>query len=312
MRSAIAFVAVGFLVLTLGCQATSLAKKETHLRDRVNDLYVDQAMDALVRAKTYQPFVIMDYSDFQFTGTDSIGGGAGFGYEHASIISRTFNLSAAAERKELIGFSSNPVVDRNDMYKSYMEFAHTPGLLNVTSQRPANPYLCKEHCGTYYWIPCEAAPVFMTLVMKGSLMLETVPQVPIGAYEREILHVEEFVPEIDPGEGIVSALITFDDLIPASPGTMIGQTSGGKTFRIRIDKPSVRSPNDGELIGTFEAQWNIEIQGTDVGQLKGQVVRVYSDLYPLEEPEKREPLDEVIGELKGIRTLQFLQGGRLQ
>jgi len=199
------------------------------------------------------------------------------------------------------------------MYKSYMEFAHTPGLLNVTSQRPANPYLCKEHCGTYYWIPCEAAPVFMTLVMKGSLMLETVPQVPIGAYEREILFAEETDLE-DRGESkqIVTAAITFNELIPASPGTMIGKTSRGKTFRIRIDKPSVKSPNDGELIGTFEAKWNIETQGIDVDQLRGQVVRVYSDLYPLEEPEKSEPLDEVIGELKGIRTLQFLQGGRLQ
>ncbi|WP_417379481.1 hypothetical protein [Gimesia sp.] len=303
---------VGFMLLLVGCQATSLIRKEANLRDQVNDLYIDQAMDNLVRARTHRPFVLMDYRDFQFQGTDAYGGGGGFGYQSASIIQRVFNIDVAGERKEYLAFKSNPITDRNDVYKNYIAFASTQGLLNVSDEKPDHSYLCRYYCGQYYWIPEESAPVFMSLVMDGNMLLgeETAP---VAAYERIILGVETLgvLPlegDSDQEDHQVVAMITLDAEVPASDGTMVVKLRDGRTVRFRYTKMAINSPKDGELVKQFQATWNRKQSGFDIHDLKGLPVRIYSDLFPPEASSVDSFQQEVIDGLQDIRALQFMDG----
>lgn len=300
-------------VCSVGCQSTSLTQKESRLRDRVNDLYVDQAMDNLVRARCNLPFVIMDYRDFQFNGTDTVGGAGGFAYESASAVGRLFSLDVAGERKEFLSFKSDPVTDRNDVYEAYLAFASTPGLLNVTSDEPQNAFQCREYCGSYYWIPCEAAPIFMSLVMDGSMLLGE-ESAPPAAYERTILGVER-LPVLDLGDDTeaeqhqITAVIRLDAEVPASPGTIVAKLRDGRTVRFRYTKRATSAPSDGELIKEFQATWNRKTEGFSIHDLQGVRVRVYSDFYPPEATSIDSTGRQIIDGLRDIRSLQLMDGG---
>src|SRR3954471_23386263 len=57
-----------------GCTARQVERDGNNFRVAACDMYTEQAIDNLIRAKTYQPFVQLGYSDLLTQTTDDLGG----------------------------------------------------------------------------------------------------------------------------------------------------------------------------------------------------------------------------------------------
>src|SRR6266478_4380262 len=53
------------LAICGGCLSRQIARDGTHLREAMLDIYTDQVMDNLIRARSNMPFVQMKYSNIQ-------------------------------------------------------------------------------------------------------------------------------------------------------------------------------------------------------------------------------------------------------
>src|SRR6478609_1021654 len=60
-----------------GCTARQLARDTDQFRVAVCDLYTEQVMDNLIRARTYQAFVHLGYRDILAQTTDDVAGNIG-------------------------------------------------------------------------------------------------------------------------------------------------------------------------------------------------------------------------------------------
>lgn len=115
-------------VLCCGCLARQVARDGKDFRQAVLDIYTDQVVDNLVRAKEGLPFVPLAYRDMLVQDSDSIGGSAEDTYldkrnpEANALgvltaikreISNTFKVGATAKRDRLMSFKADPITDKN-------------------------------------------------------------------------------------------------------------------------------------------------------------------------------------------------------
>src|SRR4051812_43482077 len=93
------------LLISSGCLARQVARDGINVRQAVLDIYTDQIMDNLIRAKTCQPFVQLAYSAILVQDVDNVSGSAGETYGDNSVratnaarvvtgVTRTFSNSA--------------------------------------------------------------------------------------------------------------------------------------------------------------------------------------------------------------------------
>ncbi len=300
-RLSLCVICVGFLVIcTSGCQVPSLTRKMSSVRGSIQDLYFDQGLDNLIRARNQLPFIHLAYRDFQVTGTDVLGGGAKFNYTDAAAITKMFGVDAAGKRTEFVSYKAAPITDQNDIYEQFMAFAHTPGLLEVSPEPPPFPvYAIREYCGEYYWIPQEAASAFMHLVMGTSMMrgAETVP----AAQERRIVTASLITGD----EEETIAKIVLDQPVPGGDGTIVATLDDGRKVRFRVKLPAANRPDDGAPTTEFQAQWDPSEEKFTVHNLVNAQVRFYSDLHPPEAPAADQTQLQILDTLETIQALQF-------
>ncbi len=297
---------------TIGCQVPSLARKSQDFRQKVMDLYVDQAMDNLIRAKRFMPFVQLQYSDFQIQGTDRLGGDASYTHEDASVLKQIFKVGVNGERKEFIGFKSSPVIDQNDIYERYLDFAHTPGLFEVApcAPPPEAVHIFRECGGLYYFVPIDAAPAFLELVMSTAFM-RGADSVPV-AYERVITHAQQInviEHEAEPDNPEIVARITINEPVPAGRGTIVALLEDGRKVRFRVSRPARNRPNRGSPTTVFMGQWSPKETLFTVHNLWNVRIRFYSDMYPPEAPVENRYQQRVLDSLDRIQALQFMGDG---
>src|SRR5579864_4445849 len=94
MRLLIA-AALGFVFS--GCLSQQVASDGRGIRQAMIDLYTDQAMDNLVRAKEAQPFVQLAYNNLAINHNDKyiasfLGGDATFGHSHSTDLTKAAPL----------------------------------------------------------------------------------------------------------------------------------------------------------------------------------------------------------------------------
>jgi hypothetical protein len=177
-----------FAFLACGCATTELAHEEDQIRSKLLALYTDQIMDNLIRAKNNLPIIQVDYSSLNgqvtLEATGMIGGSQTVTNANAvttataisKMVSRTiatvFNYSLTAHNATQVSMSGTPLNNNNDVYLAYLTFLADQQNLMVTPAAPPEgaAHLCRQYCGSYYWIPCDRATEFFKLSLATTTM----------------------------------------------------------------------------------------------------------------------------------------------
>jgi hypothetical protein len=308
----------GFVVTAVGCQARQLYREEVNFRQAMTDMYTEQAIDNLIRAREGLPFVQLSYSAALIQSTDMFGGSfspsftgsesatrgaAGAVVSTASSVGRTFGFGSSASRAKLVSFHADPVTNQNDVYEAYLAFAGDPNLLIASDHPPDCSVVCQKQCGQrYYYVPLEAGRAFQTLVLKTALMRgpETVPP---GDYDVQVVRVTSEESPARPGT--VIAQIYFNSPVPNGVGLMVLKLDG-RTVKLPVTSmPQTEDGkplDDGSPAQRLEAQWNPKTRGIGPDDLLNKHVHIYSYLYPPEAPTVSPFPQQVLNELDSIRA----------
>jgi hypothetical protein len=298
------------LVFCSGCLARQVAKDGKDFRQSLLDLYTDQLMDNLIRARSGQPFVQLAYSslivqDFNSAAatvmdTPSRQSVRGFDLTKgmATSLARTFgnmfNFTGGDRLEKTLSFHADPVTDKNDIYEYYLAFALDPSLFVVTDKAPPCPVHIMRKCkGKYYWVPKEAGGVFLELALKTTFMRgpETAP--PPLAWEVKIAKVERLRDkqgnDQKPTDGTVTFYVIFDKEVPNDDATMVATLPGGRRVRLTLNKVDLfnfeggkqaAAPDEGKLINQLIGRWDPEKLQLDGLNLQGAFAQIFSYRYP--------------------------------
>jgi hypothetical protein len=248
------------ILLCLGCQSTRLVKEGEATRNAILDLYTEQAMDNLVRARCNLPFIQLAYRNLGVQDLDTLSGSANDTYGDSRAVTRnaagiitsalhtvsnSLVLGGSASRSKTLSYTADPITDKNDIYVYYLAFANDPGLLIESRTKPKCGYHILRHFkDKWYWVPEEAGPVFLALVLKTSMMRG--PELlPPPNYERKIAKV--YLVNTKHAEREVS-IIEFDQSIPFGDGYM-DFTLGKNRYHQEInyfEKPE--TSEDGKIV----------------------------------------------------------------
>lgn len=294
-----------FISMCAGCQGVRLVKEGEDSRNAILDLYTVQAMDNLVRARRNMPFVQLAYRNIGVQDQDSLGGTIGETYTDSNVVTRTglavvssavhtassvLAVGGSKSRAKTITYAADPVTDKNDIYVDYLAFANDQGLLMESCSEPKCGYhIRRKFNGKWYWIPAEAAPVFLALVLKTSMMRGP-DALPSPYYDRKIAKAHSVTrTPLDPKQ----TYLQLDQSVPASDGYVAftrnkrryqldmlhfvndQKSDDGKTTIVAVEqgKPTnfirVTIPND--------AKYTAE-------DLVGLPIQVFSTNYPPEVP----------------------------
>jgi hypothetical protein len=315
----------GVTLFLAGCQSAQVEHDGVDFRHALLDMYTEQALDNVIRAREGLPFVQVSYRNLLVQDTDMLSGGASAGWSESSSHSRAagatlmsasrmfghmFGLTSSASRSKIMSFYADPVTTDNEVYLAYLAFAADPNLLIVSDERPNCDVVCQKKCGhKYFWVPIEAGPAFQELLLKTSLMRgpETAPP---GAYEVMVTGVSE--PKLTgKGDSVVSTL-TFSASVPNSLALMLFKIDG-RTVKIPLTPVFTteegKPVDDGVPTTRLEAQWSPKLRGASADDLKNKKVRVYSYLYPPEAAVPSPIPQQVLDELNRIRANQALFPG---
>jgi hypothetical protein len=140
-------VGAGILLLFTGCQAAQVAHDGKNVRQALLDIYTDQVMDNLIRAKSHEAFVQLAYRDLLVQDLDSFQGNVsdvglsqqlknkgptGLLTSAARTVTNTLTVGATAKRDKTMSFHADPITDKNDIYELYLAFALSPELFCVS------------------------------------------------------------------------------------------------------------------------------------------------------------------------------------
>jgi hypothetical protein len=324
MRKTTFLVLLALAPCCAGCLGKQFARDGISLRQAILDMYTDQIMDNLIRARCNMPFVQLKYSQIQANDSDeySATGAIDQTIETArdlitGAVMRTltndYKAAATGDRKMAMNFTADPITDENDIYQKYMAFAMDPSLLVVSDCPPQGPvHILRKRHGCYYWVPCEAGPAFLDLCMKTTFMRgkDDGAIVP-AAYAVKITGLENTRKST---EDTVTAMLVFDKEVPNGEGLLVVDLPDGRAARIGVlrvyQDPDGKRVDVGQPTRRLLAQWFPERDKVQPEDLKDRSARFYSHDYPPEVPAPSPVLRQINTNLNTIRAEVQLQRGR--
>ncbi len=301
-----------YFALNAGCLARQFARDGISSQEAVSDIYTEQAMTNLIRARCNMPFVQLKYSSIAVNDEDDVSLAADFTRAFTVLTdfvrnpTDTYHVGGTADRKRIMSFSSDPITDQNDVYERYLDFANNPTLLCVSDQAPCGPVHLHRKCGKkHYWIPCEAGPAFLDLVMKTAIMRgpETLPP---AAYEVTITSVDQ--PIVHPMRPeIQTTIVHFEPSIPNGNATLVFDLPNGRKVRARLNDVHKDENGDevrgGELTKQLKLVWRPVTDGFSSDNLPGRKARIYSAEYPPEAPVANPVVNRIATDVNTIKVI---------
>jgi hypothetical protein len=312
------------LLFLTGCRATQVEHDGKTFRLALLDMYTDQAMDNLIRAHDYKPFMQLTYRDLLVQDTDTVFGelsntqatthgkqfnvAAPLTAAFTRTILSTFGVRGSAQRQGQMSFHAEVVTESNDVYEKYMSFAHNPALFMVSDKKPTCPvHLMRKEGGKYYFIPEGAAPVFQDLVMKTTFLRgpETVPP---GYYRVKVVGVSKV--EAVGRNDLINATLQFDQTVPNGTGTLVLTLATGRSIQLTLYPESTTDkgppPDLGQPVNRLDAQWNPKSPQTSVSpnDLIGATGRFFSHDFPATAPASSSLAQQVRDDLDRVRAAQ--------
>ncbi len=299
MKRGTALAPIAALTLFSGCYHTQVRNDGNQVRKALLEMYTDQAMDNLIRARNNLPFIQLNYHDLLVQATDQYTGTFTNTQTFAADRSLTFIKLAAsamrtvgtnfsfggtAQRQDLLSFKADPITDQDDIYDKYLAFARDPARFQVSDHAPRFPvHLMRKFQGCYYYIPCEYAQDFLELILQTTIQrgFNAAP----CAYQVTILSamLDPTVPLTGVGDDI-NAIIFFNTQVPNGSGRLIITLTDGRKVDLKVDYvpigPDGRALPRGKPTDRLQAQWNRQQKGFDVNNLRNARGQLYSDDYP--------------------------------
>jgi hypothetical protein len=302
-----------------GCLARQFARDGTSVQEAVADIYTDQAMENLIRARNNLPFVQLKFSGINVSDTDDLNlplsvkqtvatARSLFTPTAMRTLTNEYDATITGDRKRVMALNADPVTDQNDVYERYLAFACQPSLLICSDKPPrGHVHIVRKWRGKYYWIPCEAGPAFLDLVLKTALMRgpETVPP---GFYAVKILDVMDVTPA-PPGTDSTTATVVFDNAVPNGEGSLFIDLDDGRRVRASLltmptDANGKRIPL-GQATTRLKMTWSPIRDGFTALNLLGRPGRVYSRDYPPMAPAPNPVLQKIATDVNQIKVNQF-------
>src|ERR1022692_702247 len=238
MRHHLRFVIVVGLAACNGCLAKQFKRDGASSQEAVSEIYTEQAMNNLVRARCNLPFVQLKYDAIAVNDQDHLTATGGFNQVFTAVrdivlgagtntLANSYSVGGTADRNRIMSFTSAPITDQNDIYESYLLFANDPGLFCVSDHAPTCPvHLHRKYGKKHFWVPVEAGPAFLNLVMKTAIMRgpETLPP---GFYAVEIVGL----PRLTQNPGAKeqwTGILEFKPAIPNGDATLTFKLASGK------------------------------------------------------------------------------------
>jgi hypothetical protein len=301
-----------------GCLGKQFARDGTQAQEAIADVYTNQAMDNLIRARNNLPFVQLKFYQINVNDSDdfSLAGNVNqtvvtvrdlFMASASRTLTNGSGLNGMADRRRVMALNADPVTDQNDVYERYLAFAADPALLVCDDNPPGfEVHLLRKWCKKYYWIPCEGGPAFLELVLKTALMRGPEPPPP-AAYEVRIVQVINVVPVIM--RDATNATLVFDKPVPNGEATLIVDLDDGRRVRAslwQIDKDDAGGRvRPGQPTTRLDIQWSPKKDGFTELNLQGRPARVYSRDYPPEAPVANPVLRKIATDVNQIKVNQF-------
>jgi hypothetical protein len=259
MRYWLVLACLVFIAVLPGCRSHQLRHDQGQMRRAVLDLYTDQLMDNLIRAYVGMPLVHMDYTSMTGTITQDASGSAGdqqtletqrndLGLTTLRRFVRATSFGAAAAQKTQLTMTANPVLNNNEVYNAYLEFANNKkGWFVVTDAAPppgaahisrCSSLGCCEGGKRYYWVPCEHRHEFLRLALVTTVQRGQPLSTP-ESFENTVVSVE------DAGKPVGYSIVHLRKKIPNGSGTLTA-TLGGNPYVLGFEKWPETRQIDGE------------------------------------------------------------------
>ena len=188
---------------------------------------------------------------------------------------------------------------------SYLNFAKNPSLFFASCEKPScRVHLLRYQDERYYWIPCEAGPAFLDLVLYVSQMRSrATPETVHTPYEVKINQVLEH--EAVFGRDVSNATIVFDKPVPNGEATMIVLLDKGRKVPMSlwpVSKDDQKVVKLGEPTNRLKVQWSPEKDRVSVQQLPQRTALIYSHDFPKEAPVPDPVLKQIASDINQIRV----------
>jgi hypothetical protein len=294
---------IALLVLCTGCYRSQVRNDGDHVRNALLDMYTNQTMDNLIRARRDLPFVQLNYHDVivqatdQYTGTISTGqtftGSRSLSYGAAlagtlmHTVGSALTLGGTAQRQDLLSFKADPITDQDDIYDQYIRFAKDPNLLMVSTSSPpkvaVHEGLVRKCDGRYYYIPCSAASEFSNLVLlttfqRGYNSARLFYTVTIKGTIR--------IPGSTRNPDRFDEMIYFEQQVPNAGGFLLlrlprtGRMVYLQVFKLDTDPATQKRAVEGTLTDHLQAHWTFDTSGFGPDDLKYARGQFISNDYP--------------------------------
>jgi hypothetical protein len=170
-------------LLVLGCAVAEAHKDQDKLRTALLDLYTDQLMDNLIRAKQRMPIIQVDYTNAQamvtLTSTGSISDSQAvtnstvqalpaktlsFTRTILTTLSGTLGMTNANQ----ITLAAVPLTTNDAVYDAYLEFLNLGDDSLCETPEPPPPgaaHICRKCSACYYWVPVQYRDAFLKLAL---------------------------------------------------------------------------------------------------------------------------------------------------
>ena len=284
---------LSMVLASSGCLSQQVANDSRGIRQAMIDLYTEQAIDNLIRAREALPFVQLTYNTLTVNDSDKFilgmtGGDAAFGHSNAMDLTKAaplnkviktstfagkYPVAASAERDRLLTFHAQPVTTQNWIYEKYLAFAKNPFQFVASTEPPDGPvHICRKFGEKWYWVPVESGEAFLDLVLKTSTSASA------AGTNQPMIYWEATVKKavVPPSSGDQQAnffeyTLTLSTAIPNDRGSLQVIRPDGTKDWLAVMFGKDRDPN----VGTIS-----EITGTStkaLGQLEGATIRFFAE-----------------------------------
>jgi hypothetical protein len=307
---------VAFL-LVLGCRAQQLCQDQDRIRCCLLDLYTNQILDNLIRAYEGLPIVQLDYTNITGTITqDASGNLTGSRQEAAGVVSRAFSVMAGGMQSQQLSVTANPVLNNNEVYNAYLEFAQDRDRFVVTNSPPppGAAHLVRRHNKTYYWVPAGARADFLKLALVTTVLRGQ----PLSVPEDFEVTVVGLVAQkhIGPKQQQHRLTLQFREELPNDSGILKGVVVDGVVYsfelefyrgEIKGEKAKYGKPTDRLDLVYSEEDTPVSPQQL-VKALTGQKVHIELQHFHPKIPSTDDLLRSLQNEVQGIRFNQLRKG----
>jgi hypothetical protein len=239
-----------FVGLLAGCRAGQLSVDQREMRAALLQMYEDQVMDNLIRARRDLPFIHLDYSNVTGTITDSgsatVGGsrsvthtsfarnaaeGAGPGVTSFSpdrAVVGVFNYNGTGSQTNQLTITAQPYTASDRVYKAYLAFAKDDKLLcegKEGEKPPPDAHIWRSFGKQCYWVPKSAARPFLELYLATTVSRQAAAADIPTSYETTFLSVVGQAKPIDGNLGM-EAVIQLKDKLPNDSGNLVIRVKG--------------------------------------------------------------------------------------